>query len=86
MTDLSINRSICLGRLEVSVDTAWIDRARWRLIHPLIFCAWCGRVRVVGHWFGRPRELEVVAHARRNATSGICPSCFASVEPREDIT
>ena len=52
----------------------------WRLIHPVIFCAWCGRVRFAGHWFGKPRDLEVVAHARRQATSGICPSCFAELE------
>ena len=84
MTDLSVNRSICLGRLELSLNKGWIDRAWWRLSHPVIFCAWCGRVRAVGHWFGRPREVEVVAHARRNATSTICPSCFASVEPRND--
>jgi len=50
---------------------------RWHLRHPLTFCAWCGRVRFAGRWLGKPRELEVVAHARRYATSSICPTCFA---------
>jgi hypothetical protein len=62
----------------------WIERSRWLLSHPVTFCAWCGRVRIAGHWFGKPRELEVVAHARREATSGICPSCFAELEPRRE--
>jgi hypothetical protein len=63
------------------IHKPWIERVRWRLSHPLIFCAWCGRVRFAGHWFGKPRELEVVAHAKRQATSGICPSCFAELNP-----
>ena len=36
---------------------------------------------IAGHWFGKPRELEVVAYARRHATSGICPPCFTEAEP-----
>jgi hypothetical protein len=27
----------------------------------------------------KPRELEVIAHAKRHATSGVCPSCFAEL-------
>jgi hypothetical protein len=56
------------------------EHRRWHLSHPLTFCAWCGRVRFAGRWLGQPRELEVVAHARRHATSGICPTCFAELE------
>jgi hypothetical protein len=58
----------------------WIERARWRLSHPVIFCAWCRRVRIAWRWLGKPGEAEVIAHARRHATSGICPSWFAEVE------
>src|SRR5205814_550379 len=43
----------------------WFDRVRWRLGHPVIFCAWGGRARFAGHWFGR-RELEVLL--MRNGT------------------
>jgi hypothetical protein len=57
------------------------EHGRWHLSHPLTFCAWCGRVRIAGRWLGKPRELEVVAHARRHATTGICPACFAELEP-----
>jgi hypothetical protein len=60
-----------------------IGRGRWRLSHP-VTCAWCGRVRIAGHWFGKPRELEVVAHVGRRASSGICPSCFADLAPGRD--
>jgi hypothetical protein len=49
----------------------------------ITFCAWCGRIAVAGHWLGKPRHAEgdVVAHVKRHATSGICPSCFAEVAP-----
>jgi hypothetical protein len=61
-----------------------IERLRWYLSHPVIFCAWCGRLRFAGHWLGKPRELDVLAHAKRHATSGICPSCFAEVGHASD--
>ena len=44
-------------------------------------CAWCGKVRVGGHWT-LPEELpdflaELLEDRR---THGICPDCFAAVE------
>lgn len=48
------------------------------------FCAWCGRVRIAGHWFGKPRHPDVVAHVQRRATSTICPSCFADAAPAHE--
>jgi hypothetical protein len=59
-----------------------VNRSMRLRSHPVIFCAWCGRVRVVGYWFGKPRELEVVAHAKRHTSTGICPSCFAELSPK----
>jgi hypothetical protein len=68
------------GHMDFLLNKFRTNHGRWNLSHPLTFCAWCGRVRLAGRWLGKPRELEVVAHARRHATSGICPSCFAELE------
>jgi hypothetical protein len=68
------------GHMDFLLDKFRTNHGRWNLSHPLTFCAWCGRVRLAGRWLGKPRELEVVAHARRHATSGICPTCFAELE------
>jgi hypothetical protein len=46
-------------------------------------CAWCGKVRIGGHWtlFDElPRFLSDLLEGRR--THGICPDCFADVERR----
>ena len=46
-------------------------------------CAWCGKVRIGGHWTLReelPSFLRDLLDDRR--THGICPDCFADVERR----
>jgi len=44
-------------------------------------CAWCGKVRVGGHWT-LPEELPdfLADHLENRHTHGICPDCFAAVE------
>jgi hypothetical protein len=86
LIDSSVNPRKLQSRMDSLLSMDFVlnkfrnEHRRWHLSHPLTFCAWCGRVRFAGRWLGKPRELEVVAQARRHATSGICPSCFAEVE------
>jgi hypothetical protein len=56
-------------------------RNKKRRESPIVFCAWCGRVRILGSWVGVPAEAVARERERFGISDGICPDCFARVSP-----